>query len=154
MESENNQDAGNQLNESSPLVDSNNDGEDDGPQSSFDNIIPLDKIKHGWMVFGGLVAATASTVQTKAVEAYNSESVQNVKRQTTEAVHMTVAAATPIWEHTKATAISAAEVTKENFHVAAEKAKPTIEKVTNIAQWLILFLHLNGPLNKCCLTVY
>lgn len=97
---------------SSPIPD-----DEDMDESQFDNIIPLDKIKHGWSVLSGIVCSAASKIQTKAVETYNSETVVEYRKRTAEVVvpawEKTCEAATPYWEATKATAAVAAEKTKE-----------------------------------------
>ncbi len=78
---------------------------EDKEESTFDNIIPVAKLKHGWSVLSSLVSAAAIKVQTKAVETYNSETVQTYRKKTAEVVvpawEKTCEVAAPIWENTK-----------------------------------------------------
>jgi hypothetical protein len=108
----------------------------EGPTSSLANVVPLEKLRKGWFAVSGLVFETAQKVQEKAVEAYNSESFQNIKQKTTEVVtpawEKTCEVAAPVWEQTKQGAAVAFEKTKEGVHIATEKMKPTIETVSNI----------------------
>lgn len=116
-----------------------NENEDvsEGPTSSLANVVPLEKLKKGWFAVSGLVFETAQKVQEKAVEAYNSESFQNIKQKTTEVVtpawEKTCEVATPVWEQTKQGATVAFEKTKEGVQIATEKMKPTIETVSNVS---------------------
>ncbi len=122
--------------------------DDEGPDSSIENVIPLEKLKRGWFAVSGFV-------MTKATEVYNSESVQNIKQKTAEVVapalektaevvkpawektsevvtpawQKTVDAATPLWEQTKATTVVVLEKTRENVNIATEKVKPTVKQV-------------------------
>lgn len=107
--------------------------DESGPTNSFENVLPLDKLKKGWFTLSAMVMETAAVAQTKATEAYNSEQFQTMKQRTTEVVvpawERTVEVATPIWEKTKATASVALETTKEKVAVAAEQIRPTVETV-------------------------
>lgn len=80
-------------------------GDDEGPTSSIENIIPLANLKNGWFAMSAFVAKSAAVVQEKAVETYNSESVQNFRQKTSEAVapawEKTVEVTAPIWEKNK-----------------------------------------------------
>jgi hypothetical protein len=109
------------------------DDTEDAPQSSIDNIVPLQNLKRGWMAISGLLAGTAQKVQDSAIEAYNSESVQQFKKKTTEVItpawEKTVEVAAPVWERTKVTANVALEKTKEGITVVGEKMKPAMESV-------------------------
>jgi hypothetical protein len=106
---------------------------EDAPQSSIENIIPLNKLKRGWFAVSGIFSEAAQKVQESAIEAYNSESVQQIKRRTSEAItpawEKTVEVAAPVWEQTKVTAHAALEKTKEGMTIAAEKVKPTLDTV-------------------------
>ena len=62
------------------------DDEDIVDQSNFDNIIPMEQLKHGWLAISSLVASTATKIQAKAVETYNSETVQTYRQKTAEVV--------------------------------------------------------------------
>jgi hypothetical protein len=118
--------------------------ESDKNENSFNNIIPLAKLRNGWFAVSSLITQTAAKVQEKAVETYNSESVQNFKQKTTEVIvpawektkeatvpiwNRTVEISTPVWEKTKASAYTAVTVTKENVALAAENLRPTVETV-------------------------
>lgn len=102
--------------------------DDEGPKSSAENIIPLDKLKNGWLAVSGFMMSTANKVKTTAVDTYNSEQVANIKRRTSEVVtpawektcevvtpawEKTCEAAAPIWSSTCTTATVAVEKTKE-----------------------------------------
>ena len=140
-------------------VDPNNGNEDEeGPQSSLENIIPLANLKRGWFAVSGYV-------MEKANEAYNSESFQHIKQKTTEVVEKTsevvkpalektaevikpawekttevvkpawektVEVAAPIWEQTKATTYVAVEKTRENINIATENMKPVMQSVSQL----------------------
>lgn len=123
--------------------------EDEGPDSSIENVIPLQKLKRGWFAVSGFV-------MNKASEVYNSEQVQHIKQKTAEVVvpalektaevvkpawekttevvtpawQKTVDAATPLWEQTKATTSVVIEKTRENVNIATEKVKPTVKNVS------------------------
>jgi hypothetical protein len=107
----------------SPQQEESND--DEGPTSSAENILPLDKLKNGWLTMGSYLSSAAKTVQDKAVETYNSESVTNIKRRTSEVItpawEKTCEIAAPIWESTCTTASYAVEKTKEGAVIAKEK---------------------------------
>lgn len=109
------------------------DPDDSLPSSSMENIIPLEKLKKGWLTVSTFVAFAAQKVQDTAVDAYKSEQFQNIKQKTSEVVtpawEKTCEVATPIWENTKTTAHVAFEKTKENLVIATEKVKPTLETV-------------------------
>lgn len=132
-------------NQSTPIVEPNNEDEgsgksfnteesDEGPTSSIENIIPLEKLKKGWFAMSGILSDAAIKVHTSAVDAYNSESFQQLKRRTSEAVapawEKTVEVATPVWEQTKVSAHVAFEKTKEGMSTAAEQVKPALETVS------------------------
>jgi len=103
------------------------DDDEDLPKSSAENIIPLQKLKNGWFAVSEFVSATANKVKTSAVDAYNSEQVEAMKRRTSEVVapawEKTCEVAAPIWESTLCGATYAVEKTKEGAVYAAEKTK-------------------------------
>lgn len=115
----------------------------DGPTSSAENIIPLEKLKNGWFAMSGYMMATAQKVKASAVETYNSESVTNFKQKTYEVVtktseaiapawEKTCEAAAPIWNSTCETATYAAEKTKENAVLASETVRLTKQSAFNL----------------------
>jgi hypothetical protein len=147
--------------------------EEDEPQSSIENMIPLKKLKHGWFAISGFVS-------DKATEMYNSESVQHIKQTTTETIEKTTEAikpawekttgavkpalertaeavkpawdktvevATPIWEKTKATTMVIAEKTKENVTLATESVKPAVRNVSMSSFFVVVLYvsHRNTP---------
>jgi hypothetical protein len=115
---------------------SEGESEEEGPTSSVENIIPIDKLKKGWFAVSGLISNAAQKVQVSAMEAYNSDTVQQMRKKTSETIEpawqKTVEVTTPIWEQTKQTASVAFEKTKEGMSSAAEQMKPTLEKVRDL----------------------
>lgn len=121
------------------LMEAEEDDVDDNlPKSSAENIIPLDKLKNGWLAVSGFMMSSAQKAKASAVEAYNSESVTNFKRRTSEvttsawertvevtapALEKTYEVAAPIWTNTVETATYAAEKAKENAIIASETVK-------------------------------
>jgi len=121
------------------LLDAEEDDVDDNlPKSSAENIIPMEKLKNGWMAMSGFMMATAQKAKTSAVEAYNSESVTTFKKRSSEvatsawektgevvtpAWEKTCEVAAPVWASTVATASYAAEKTKENAALASETVR-------------------------------
>lgn len=127
----------------------------EGPQSSFDNIIPLDNLKHGLAVMSEMVEKTANKVQEKATEVLQSEQFQHAKKRTADvlspawektceaaapvwettkvtaskAAEKTREVAVPVWEQTKVTASMAAEKTSEGLNSAAQRMKPTMQQL-------------------------
>lgn len=101
--------------------------EDEGPKSSAENIIPLDKLKNGWLAVSGFVMSTANKVKTTAVDTYNSEQVANLKRRTSEVVtpawEKTCEVAAPAWEKTCEVAAPIWSTTCSTASVAVEKTK-------------------------------
>ena len=129
-------------NKEPPQVD---DIEDEGPKSSAENIIPIDKIRNGWLAVSGFVISSANNVKVKAVDTYNSESVQNFKRRTSEVVapawektcevvtpawEKTCEVVAPAWEKTCEVATYAVEKTHENAILAKDAAQPRINAVS------------------------
>jgi hypothetical protein len=134
--------------DSTPHVEEHVEPNQEGPDSSIENVIPLQKLKRGWMAVSGFM-------MSKASEVYNSESVQNIKQKTSEVVapalektaevvkpawektaevvtpawQKTVDVATPLWEQTKATTVVVLEKTRENVNIATERVKPTVKNV-------------------------
>ncbi len=119
-----------------PISTYNNDDDDnqDGPHSSFENIIPIENLKHGFEVVNDMIEKTAIKLQEKATEVIQSEQFQNAKKKTTEMVtpawEKTCEIAAPVWEQTKVTAAIAAEKAQEGLHSAAEKMRPTMQNLT------------------------
>jgi hypothetical protein len=106
------------MSESNLMDDTTNQKDDeDGPKSSAENIIPMEKLMNGWLAVSGFMISAANKVKTTAVDAYNSEQVANVKRRTSEVVHpaweKTCEVAAPIWSSTVTSATYAVEKTKE-----------------------------------------
>mmetsp|Transcript_19381 Transcript_19381/g.21009 ORF Transcript_19381/g.21009 Transcript_19381/m.21009 type:complete len:204 (+) Transcript_19381:67-678(+) len=112
----------------------NTEDSEEGPTSSIENIIPLEKLKRGWFAVSGIISDAAIKVHNGAVDAYNSESFQQIKRRTSETVtpawEKTVEVATPVWEQTKVSAHVAYEKTKEGVSTAAEQVKPALQTVS------------------------
>lgn len=120
----------------------------------LDNILPVDKLKNGWAFFSSLIVtktiAAAEVVRDKSQEAYNSETFKNFSssaaenyQKATEVTTTAVANASsniaPIWEKTKNSLASVAEIVKEKTNEAAESAKPTFENV--ILEYMISIIH-------------
>jgi hypothetical protein len=124
---------------------SEGESEEEGPTSSIENIIPIDKLKKGWFAVSGLLSNAASKVQVSAMEAYNSETAQQMRKKTSETIEpawqKTVEVTTPIWEQTKQTAAVAFEKTKEGMNTAAEQMKPTLEKVSTYYFYLSFIIY-------------
>ena len=111
------------------------DVDDNLPKSSAENIIPLEKLKNGWLAVSGFMMSSAQKAKASAVEAYNSESVTNFKRRTSEAtisawektvevtapaLEKTYEVAAPVWTNAVESATYAAEKAKENAIIASE----------------------------------
>jgi len=111
------------------------DVDDNLPKSSAENIIPLDKLKNGWLAVSGFMMSSAQKAKASAVEAYNSESVTNFKRRTSEAtisawektvevtapaLEKTYEVAAPVWTNAVESATYAAEKARENAIIASE----------------------------------
>jgi hypothetical protein len=129
------------------------DDEEDGPTTSFQNLIPIDNLKHGFEVVSNTMSAAAQKVTEKANEVYQSEQFQFAKKKTSEAWEKTVEVTTPVWEQTKQTAVKvsektaevtapvwettketavkAAEKTQEGLATAAQHVKPTMQTVSS-----------------------
>ena len=45
------------------------------------NVIPIDKLKNGWLTLSTLMIQGSARVQEKFIETYNSEPVQNFKQK-------------------------------------------------------------------------
>jgi hypothetical protein len=125
----------NPINFSGESIDSSN-PDDPMATNSAENLIPIDKIKNGWLVFSSYLlaksSAAAEVVQEKIVtsEIYNSETMKKFRESASENWEKTTTAAAPYWEKTKNTVVQAAEITKEKAIVVAEAAKPTIDTVS------------------------
>lgn len=130
--------------------------EDNGPVSSIENIIPVEKLRKGWLAISDFLTETAAEARKKAEDAYNSEQFMSVRQKTNEIVtpvvqrtneivqpawqrtteivapawEKTKEAAAPIWEKTKSTAEIAYEKTKEGVNAAAEQLRPTVEHLS------------------------
>ena len=101
--------------------------DDEGPKSSAENIIPLEKLKNGWLAVSGFVISTANKVKATAVDTYNSEQVASMKRRTSEVMtpawERTCEVATPAWERTCEVAAPIWSTTCSTASVAVEKTK-------------------------------
>jgi hypothetical protein len=106
--------------------------DEEGPKSSAENIIPLDKLANGWNVVSGFMVSAANKVSTTASDAYNSEQVAAAKRRTSEVVapawQKTCEVAAPIWATTVSTAAYAAEKTKEGAVYAKDVVRNCIDR--------------------------
>ena len=106
----------------SNLLDEDNSGKDtdeDLPKSSAENIIPLAKLKNGWMAVSGFMVSAANKAKTVAVDTYNSEQVANIKKRTSEVV-------TPAWEKT-------CEVVTPAWEKTCEVTAPAWEKTCEVS---------------------
>jgi hypothetical protein len=130
-------DSPNKNGEQIPIFDQQNEQQDeetiDEQTSSFENIIPIDKLQNGWLTMSGYFNSAVMTINQKALETYNSEPVQNFRKKTGEVVgpvwEKTRETTTPYWEKTREFVGSAAENTRQNINLAAERAKPTLDTV-------------------------
>lgn len=119
------------------------DVDDNLPKSSAENIIPLEKLKNGWMAVSGFMMSSAQKAKATAVEAYNSESVTNFKRRTSEAtisawektvevatpaLEKTYEVAAPVWTNAVESATYAAEKARENAIIASETITHTVQE--------------------------
>ena len=130
------------------------DESEEGPQSSMENIIPLEKLKRGFFAMSGIISDAAQKVQTSAIDAYNSEQVRQIRQKTSEVVtpawEKTVEVTKPVWEQTKVTTHAAYEKAKVGMHNASEQMKPTLDTVcTCISLLMILDCDELLPIFRC-----
>eukprot|EP01039_Chlorochromonas_danica_P000850 gene853-925_t len=125
------------------IVEEETENDEEGPQSSFENIIPIANLKHGFAVVSEIVEKTAAKVQETATEVYESENFQAARKKTSEiitpvweqtkataavAAEKTREVAAPVWEQTKVTASVAAEKTQEGINIAAQRMRPAMQQ--------------------------
>jgi uncharacterized protein YciU (UPF0263 family) len=115
-------------NPSNPLTESSTGNENEGPDSSFSNIIPP-QVQKGWGIFKTWMNQTAEVVKETAIEIGNSELVQDIKLKTTEAANATYTAASPIWDKTVEVVTIAADKTVETSVAIADQVTPVMNEV-------------------------
>lgn len=119
-------------------------GSDDKPQKATDNIIPMAKLRNGFLAAYGFMA---TKVKDTAEELNKYETVQNLKLKTQEAITAATPVmerardaavpviakaketAVPIWEKTCEVTQNVYGKTVEATSKAAENFKPTAEKI-------------------------
>ena len=110
------------------------------PKTIMANMIPVEKMKNGWNVMTTMFGKGIAFTKEKAVEAYNSETVQSMKERTSEAAVWTKEKtaegyayskekAAPVIAVTKEKAGEAWEVTRESLNAASQKARPMVARV-------------------------
>lgn len=131
---------------------------EDGPESSYENIIPFGKLRKGWFAISGMVMEAASEARKKAEETYNSDDFKAVRDTTNEYVvpawEKTCEVAVPIWEKAKASASVAIEKTKENAGYVAEQVKPAIDDVSHLMWTLVSMLSLHLICADLCASLF
>ena len=120
-------------NQDNPFDDttSNNDNiEDiDGPHSSLENIVPVDKLMNGWTQLSQWMTIKAIAIKEKAIEINNSEKVQQFKQKSSENMAWAVEKSKEMAEKSQPYVESAKETVFATVEKIKEKSGPTIEKV-------------------------
>ena len=120
---------------------STTEGSDD-PKSSFENIIPMNNLRNGWIHVSSFLKSTAEQIEKTATEINESERVKNFKARATEVAAPYIDKGKQTWEATKE---KTAPIVKDIWdrtvivsNSAVESAKPTVEKVTGTRYWNLL----------------
>lgn len=107
---------------------------DEGPKSSFENVLPMDKLKKGWAQWSIFAKAQATALQTKAQEIQQSEEFQNLKAKTEATLKQTQEAVIPYYEKTVEVTKPYVEKAKQNADIFMERARPQVEAGVSAAQ--------------------
>ena len=107
-----------------------NNSEDDPATNSYENLIPLNKLKNGWFTISSYFTAAVDVMKEKSIEAYNSETLSTMKRSSIENWEKTTEAMKPLLEQTKTAMNTAVEFTTEKAIQVVENVQPTLEVVS------------------------
>ena len=111
----------------------NNENVDDndnmGPQSSIENIVPVDKLMNGWTQLSQWVSIKATALKEKAIEINNSEKVQQFKQKSSENVAWAVEKSKEMAEKSQPYVESAKETVFATVEKIKEKSGPTLQQV-------------------------
>ena len=126
-----------EVNQNNPF-DNNNENVDDndnmGPQSSIENIVPVEKLMNGWSQLSQWVSIKATHLKDKAIEINNSEKVQQFKQKSSENVAWAVEKSKEMAEKSQPYVESA----KETVFATVEKIK---EKSVSKLSAMLLLIH-------------
>jgi hypothetical protein len=121
-----------EVNQNNPF-DNNNENVDDndnmGPQSSYENIVPVEKLMNGWSQLSQWVSLKATHLKEKAIEINNSEKVQQFKQKSSENVAWAVEKSKEMAEKSQLYVESAKETVFATVEKIKEKSGPTVEKI-------------------------
>ncbi len=110
---------------------------EDGPKSSFENVLPMDKLKKGWAQWSVFAKTQATALQNKAQEIQQSEEFQKLKAKTEATLKQTQEAVIPYFEKTVEVTAPYVAKAKENAAIVAERARPHVEAGVSAAkEWV------------------